>query len=74
MGQALAQTVECHSGSTYAERPTALVWQGQRLEIETIEQRWITPNGRAFRVQTACARRFELLYDELKDSWSVTEI
>jgi hypothetical protein len=66
-----AVLVECHSGYTYAERPVALHWQGQRLEIETILQRWRVPGGLRFRVQVQDGRLFELFYGELHDEWRV---
>jgi hypothetical protein len=66
-----AALVECHSGYTYAERPVALRWQGQRLEIETILQRWRVPVGLRFRVQVQDGRLFELFYGELYDEWRV---
>jgi hypothetical protein len=52
----MAEKVECYSGSVYPERPTALYWQGQRLEIEKVQQAWQTPQGRHFRVQTVGLR------------------
>lgn len=45
--------VECYSGSQYAERPTALTWEGERLEITAIVKRWRRPEERCFRVRTA---------------------
>lgn len=70
----MSDLVECHSGYEYAERPTALNWEGQRLEIEKIEDQWRIPGGRCFRVQTSGGRRFELFYGELYDEWRVNEI
>jgi hypothetical protein len=66
--------VECHSEFTYAERPTALYWQGERLEIEAIEAQWRIPGGRRFRVRTAGPRLFELFYGELYDEWRIHPI
>jgi len=63
--------VECHSGFAYAERPTALHWQGDRLEVEAIESRWRIPGGRCFRVRTTDQRVFELFYGELYDEWRI---
>ncbi|MEJ2598439.1 MAG: hypothetical protein P8Z00_08910 [Anaerolineales bacterium] len=65
------QWVECHSGSTYAERPAAFYWQGQRLEVESILARWRTPTARCFRVLTRGQRIFELQYDESADTWHI---
>lgn len=63
--------VECHSGHTYADRPTVLHWQGQRLAVTDIEARWRIPGGRKFRVRTEDDRRFELFYGELYDEWRI---
>jgi hypothetical protein len=61
--------VECHSGYAYAERPIALQWQGERLEIKTILAEWQTPDGTHFRVQTTDDQNFELIYRIAEDAW-----
>jgi hypothetical protein len=66
--------VECHSGYEYAERPVALYWEGQRLEIERIVSQWRIPGGRVFRVRTTGEQDFELFYGELYDEWRVNQI
>jgi len=66
-----ADLVECHSGYTYAERPTALRWEGERLPIGAVEQAWRVPGGRRFRVRTEDGRLFELFYGELYDEWRI---
>jgi hypothetical protein len=71
LGSQLGKQVECHSGFTYAERPVALFWEGERLEVETIEEQWRIPEGVRFRVRCGDGRHFELLYDEMKDDWRV---
>ncbi len=63
--------VECHSGYEYAERPTALTWQGRRLEVEAVEAEWRIPGGKKFRVRTADGQVFELLYAELYGEWRI---
>lgn len=66
-----ADPVECHSGYEYAERPIALHWEGERLEIESIQSQWRIPGGRVFRVHTTGGRDFELFYGELYDEWRI---
>ena len=61
--------VECRSEDSYAQRPTAIWWQGRRQEVELVESEWRTPRGKAFRVRARSGSRFELLYAELEDSW-----
>lgn len=67
----MTEKVECHSGYEYAERPTAVWWQGQRLEVEEVEERWRIPGGKCFRVRTAEGLVFYLIYVEMDDEWQV---
>lgn len=64
--------VECYSGATYAERPVAVHWQGQRLVVEQVLRSWRTPQGPGFDVVVADGRKFHLSYDEPSDTWHVT--
>jgi hypothetical protein len=66
--------VECRSDSEYAERPLALTWGAQRLEIAEILARWHGPGERGFRVKTVDGQAFELTYRELPDEWLVQPI
>lgn len=68
------ELVFCHSGAAYAERPAALLWSGERLEIEEIETRWHSPGEFGFRVRVKDARRFTLVYSEAQDAWRIEEI
>ncbi len=63
--------VECHSGSTYGERPVALVWEGERLPVAEVEDRWREPQGLCFRVRTLDGRVFHLSYSERNDEWQI---
>ena len=65
--------VECHSGSAYAERPTAVTWEGERREVERILARRRTPAGPAFRVLLEDGCILELQYNEVPDVWEVRE-
>lgn len=67
----ISAPVECHSGLEYAERPTALGWQGERLEVEAVEAEWRTPEGKKFRVRTTGGQVFELVYIEWSDEWQI---
>lgn len=60
-----------YSGQTYAERPTALRWEGQRLEIVEILDRWCSPGEKGFRVRASDSRLFKLVYNELTEEWFV---
>ena len=65
------ETVECLSGSTYAERPLALIWEGERLEVEAILSQWRTEEERWFRVKTRDGRAFDLAYNEVQKGWKI---
>jgi hypothetical protein len=62
--------VETQSGYTYAERPVALHWEGERLPIAAIETRWRDPSGRGYRVRAEDGRIFDLYYDETSNEWT----
>lgn len=63
--------VECRSDTEYAERPLALTWRGQRLEVAEILARWRGPNEKGFRVKTTDGQAFELTHREVPDEWQV---
>ena len=65
--------VECHSDSQYAERPVALTWQGERMEIIETLSRWRSPAGVGFRVKVRSGVCFALFYDEASDSWQIEQ-
>jgi hypothetical protein len=70
----MSDRVECHSGHTYAQRPTALWWEGARLEVAAVTAEWRTPEGKCFRVRTSDGRMFEVEYSESQDRWSILPI
>ena len=68
---ALPEDVECHSEHAYAQRPTALCWQGLRLEIAEVLAQWRHPEGVCFKVRTCEHGIFELTYNESNDQWII---
>jgi hypothetical protein len=66
--------VECHSSSAYDERPVALTWDGQRLEIIETLADWRTPGEHHFRVRTRDQRTFELAYRAADNTWQIQPI
>jgi hypothetical protein len=66
-----SEVVECYSGQTYAERPIALYWEGERFEITEIISRWRSPNEIYFRVSVGDERIFELVYNDAEDVWNI---
>jgi len=67
----MTETVECHSSSGYADRPTALYWQGVRIPIVKVIKQWRFPAGKCFRVQTIGGMEFELNYCESEHDWHI---
>jgi hypothetical protein len=65
--------VACYSGRTYAERPTAFLWEGIEQRVRKIEREWLEPGEKHFRLRTEDDRLFELCYYEDGDHWSVIE-
>jgi hypothetical protein len=63
--------VECHSGSHYAEKPRALTWEGQRLEVQEVLSEWRTPEAKTFRVRTNDGQVFDLCYTEADQTWQI---
>jgi len=63
--------VECRSDSEYADRPLALTWQGQRLEIAEVLASWRGPGEKGFRVKTADGQAFEVAYRQGPDEWQI---
>ena len=63
--------VECRSDWTYAQRPRAFIWQGERLTIQEIITERRTPSGKSFTVRTVEQGNFELSYDQHSDNWTV---
>ncbi len=41
-------TVQVYSGSCYAERPRAFVWQGRPYHVAEVARQWRTPAGMCF--------------------------
>jgi hypothetical protein len=65
------EKVECLSSASYPDRPLALTWDGQRLEVAVILSRRRTPQERWFRVRTADGRIFDLTFNETGLAWSI---
>jgi hypothetical protein len=67
----MEDSVECRSDTSYPERPVALTWQGTRREVDSILDRWRSPQGIHFRVRTIDRLVFELVYITASDVWLV---
>ncbi len=69
----MSDLVECRSEHAYAQRPTAFEWDGERLEVESVEAQWQTPGAKHFRVRTAEMGIFELVYDQNENRWKIRQ-
>lgn len=67
-------TVNCYSGSTYAERPVSFTWQGTGYRVEQLISAWREPGRRLFLVSTEDNKSFRLCYNEKDREWSLTEL
>jgi len=63
--------VECLPGFTYADRPTALVWEGRRLEVDAILATWRAPGARCFRALAGERQVFDLVFREDDNFWQI---
>lgn len=65
------ETVWCLSSSSYADQPLAFTWQGVRIQVQVVIQRWRSVQGMNFQVQAEDGKQYNLFYDESLDSWSI---
>jgi hypothetical protein len=72
--QDMSELVECHSGFAYEDRPVALTWEGQRLEIVWVLAEWRTPGKKYFHVCTTSGREFRLDYNMGTAVWQVEQV
>ena len=64
--------VKCYSSRTYAERPQSFFWKDKELKITSIENEWLEPGKKFFRVVTEDEKVFQLCYNEPQDKWWLT--
>jgi hypothetical protein len=67
-------SVQCYSGTTYAEDVRGFTWKGQAYEVVETERRWRTPGGPRFRVRTSDGQRWLLAYDEAEQAWGLSPL
>jgi hypothetical protein len=70
----MSEIVECHSGYAYAEKPVALTFLGQRLEVAEILAQGRTPEEKWFRVRTSDGQTFQLSYREVSGVWQIVQL
>jgi hypothetical protein len=72
--------VTCHSGRSYADRPTSFILHRERYEVTNVEREWLEPSEKHFIVQATKTetpqdeKRFEICYHTKEDIWQLNEI
>ena len=67
----MGELVECRSDWSYAQRPLAFQWEGQRRQVAAILAEQRTPEGLRFLVRSAEDELFELIYHQNLDHWTI---
>jgi len=62
--------VEAYAGASYPERPTAVWWEGRRLEVERVIRSWRTPDALHFWVELQTLGETTLSYHYQDDAWT----
>ena len=66
--------VYCYSGHNYATRPVSFRWQGREYAVADIEQYWLEPGQRCFRLRTRDSNIFQLCYNEADNTWAIVNL
>ena len=66
--------VRCYAGTSYPERPLAFEWGGGWLEVVEVLRQARTLAGLVFDVLAEDGKRYRLVWDEVKDEWTVQAV
>jgi hypothetical protein len=61
--------VDCYSGASYAERPKALLWRGEKIRVSQVLQSQQNPDARSFEVLLENGLVVRLHYLISNDRW-----
>ena len=67
-------TVESYAGSKAEEHPLRLWINKREIEVISIKSRWLTPEGRYFKVVGDDGRLYVLGYNGASDTWNLLTI
>jgi hypothetical protein len=67
-------TVESYAGSQAEEHPLRFYIDKRKIEIISIEKRWLTPGCRCFKVLGDNGCLYVLEYNSHKDTWSLLKV
>lgn len=63
--------VECYAGYRGEEEPRAFVLGTRRLEVTAIQDRWVAPDHRYFKVAASDGDTYILRHDEQTGAWTL---
>lgn len=63
--------VECYSGHQADERPLRFTANGHIYEVQTVEDKWYSPDATYFKVAASDGNVYVLRHDEHRDVWSI---
>ena len=66
--------VECYAGHRGEEEPRAFTLGETRFDVQAIEDRWLHPEHRYFKVLVGDGRRFVLRHDIASDDWELAAL
>jgi hypothetical protein len=64
--------VDCYSGASYAERPRALIFHGNKIEVSQILCSQLTPGSKVFKVILENGWTVTLQYSLQADHWTAS--
>ena len=64
-------TVECTAGHRGEETPLALAFDGRRVEVAEVLDRWLAPDHRYFKVAGSDGALYILRHDAARGTWRV---
>jgi len=66
--------IECYAGSRAEEQPLRFYIGERKIEVISIEKRWLTPEQRYFAVTGDDGYCYELQYDLAQDTWKILKV
>lgn len=63
--------VECYSGQRADERPLRFFVGANTYTVETVDDKWYSPDATYFRVTASDGNIYVLRHDEAKDVWTM---
>ncbi len=66
--------VEAYAGASYPERPRRFSFDGEDVQVASVERRRRTPNALEFRVKGEDGRLYDLTYDFRTRKWQISPL